>query len=311
MPIIPLEKPYNTEFINAEPLITNKIHSQCITCILNKYLTKMPDTVSENTKVAYMKGVLKIISSCDNAVSPPEIIAQITDYKNALFGFADEFADIKVHFNKLMLANEPVYAEHIRAAENPLYTSMKYALLGNYIDFGALDSVDENKLLAIPHDAENVHIDKKEYANFLNDLHAAKNLVYLTDNCGEIVMDKLFIQEMKAAAPQLNITVIVKGYPVLNDATLEDAKAIGLDKITTVIHNGCNVAGTALNKISDEAKTVLDNADIILAKGQANFETLSGCGKNIYYVFLCKCHLYCHTFNVPQFTGLLLNEKRL
>ncbi len=124
-------------------------------------------------------------------------------------------------------------------------------------------------------------------------------------------MDKLFIKEIKSMFPKVNITVIVKGKPVLNDATIDDAKSIGLDDAATVIHNGCNIAGTALNKISPCAKETINNANVIIAKGQANFETLNGCGKNIYYLFLCKCTLYSKRFNLPKFTGLLLNEKRI
>jgi uncharacterized protein with ATP-grasp and redox domains len=288
-----------------------KIHSQCVTCILNKYLKKFPENTPENVKLDYMKGVLGIIASCDSETSPPEIVASITEHKNNLFGFSDDYSGVKEMFNDLMLKNEPFYSDKIKSSAENFKTALKFAMLGNYIDFGALDSVDQDKLLEIPDTAETLDINETEYNNFLSDLKSAKNLVYLTDNCGEIVMDKLFIQEIKTAFPQLKITVIVKGNPVLNDATMEDAKFVGLDKLTTVIHNGCNIAGTPLNKISNDAKEIIDGADVIISKGQANFETLSGCEKNIYYLFLCKCSLYCDRFNVPQFTGLLLNEKRL
>ena len=288
-----------------------KLNPQCITCILNKFINNMPEYASEDIKTDYMKGVLKILSSYDNTITPPEIIAEITDYKNSLFGFGDDFSDVKKHFNKLMLSYETIYSDNIRNSKDSLKTALKFAMLGNYIDFGALDSVDETKLLNIPKESENLHIDKKEYSSLLSDLKSAKKLVYLTDNCGEIVMDKLLIMEIKYLFPQINITVIVKGAPVLNDATMIDAKYIGLDKIVTVIHNGNNIAGTVLSKSSIEAKSIIDKADLIIAKGQANFETLNGFDKNIYYLFLCKCSLYSTRFNVPQFTGLLLNEKRM
>lgn len=285
----------------------SKISSQCIGCLLNKYLNKFPKTASEEEKLNYMKGVLNIMASCGNDISAPEIVGLITEYKTKLFGFSDDFSDVKKYFNKLMLNKQDYFSNNI----DSLQTALKFAMLGNYIDFGALDNVDESKLLKIPEDSQKLNIDNREFENFLKELKKAQNLVYLTDNCGEIVMDKLFIKEIKKHFPKLNITVIVKGGPVLNDATIEDAKEIGLLEVATVIHNGCSIAGTPLRKISAQATELIDNADLIIAKGQANFETLIGCKKNIYYIFLCKCSLYSTRFNVPQFTGLFLNEKRM
>ncbi len=291
--------------------MATKINSQCIPCILNKAFERIPENISEPKKYEFFKDALKIVySSADNS-TPPEIIALISDRKNSLFGFSDDFSLIKEHFNKLMLSNEEFYTESINNSSDPFKTALKFALLGNYIDFGALDSVDENKLLEIPKDSEKISINQKEYDTFTKELSHAKSLVYLTDNCGEIVTDKLFIKEIKKTYPNIDVTVIVKGKPVLNDATMDDALLVGLDKAANLTHNGCNVAGTPLNKISPEAKKIIDNADIIIAKGQANFETLNGCAKNIYYLFLCKCNLYCNRFNVPQFTGMFLNEKRM
>ncbi len=285
------------------------LNSQCISCIVGKQLNRLPINASENKRLEYALGVLKIVYS--NAdISAPEIIALITEYKNRLFGFSDDYRQVKEHFNTLMLEREGFYVNKIRESLNPLKTALKFALLGNYIDFGALDNVDEDRLLNIPNAARELDIDEKEYTALLKELEMADSLVYLTDNCGEIVLDKLFIKELKTAFPQLAVTVIVKGEPVLNDATLEDAAAIGLNKITAVAHNGCNIAGNPLKKISEEAKALIDSADIIISKGQANFETLNGCNKNIYYLFLCKCSLYSQRFKVPQFTGLFINEKR-
>lgn len=108
--------------------------------------------------------------------------------------------------------------------------------------------------------------------------------------------------------PTLNIKVIVRGYPILNDATIDDMKTIGLDKLFDIISNGTNIPGTSLNQISPIALEAIDNADVIIAKGQGNFETLRGCNRNIFYLFLCKCQLFTEKFNVPQFTPIIKNE---
>ena len=149
----------------------------------------------------------------------------------------------------------------------------------------------------------------EEYSHFRSDLEKAKKLVYFTDNCGEIVLDKVFIKCIKEAYPQLQITVIVRGENVINDATLEDAKEVGLTDIVSCIGNGNGAPGTVLKRLSKEAKQILLDADLIISKGQGNFETLRKCGMNIYYIFLCKCDLFANTFQVPKLTGMLLNEK--
>ena len=152
---------------------------------------------------------------------------------------------------------------------------------------------------------------QEEYANFQKDLSRAKSLVYLTDNCGEIVLDKLAIKILKEKYPQLDITVIVRGYPVVNDATMEDAEEIGLTDIVKVIGNGSNVGGTWFPGLSNEARTLLEQADVILAKGQGNFETMNDCGLNVYYLFLCKCDLFQRRFHAKELQGMFLNEHRL
>ena len=152
-------------------------------------------------------------------------------------------------------------------------------------------------------------IDDMAYQALKTDLSKAKKLVYLTDNCGEIVTDKLFIKVIQNIYPDIAVTAIVRGGDILNDATMEDAKQVGLTDIAHVIDNGNNIAGTWLEDVSVQAMNEINNADIIISKGQANFESLNQCGKNIYYAFMCKCDLFANRFNVPMFHGILVNDK--
>ena len=104
---------------------------------------------------------------------------------------------------------------------------------------------------------------------------------------------------------------IVRGAPVHNDATLEDARQVGLDRLVPVYHNGTDIAGTCLHRIAAEVKEKLEGADVILAKGQGNFETLRYCRKNVYYVFMCKCEMFARRFDVPLYSGMLVNDRRI
>ena len=160
-------------------------------------------------------------------------------------------------------------------------------------------------------EVDSISFNSTEFDNLCHDLENGKRLVYLTDNCGEIALDKLFIREIKARFPSVDVTVLVRGEPVLNDATMEDATDIGLPSVATVLPNGTNVAGTCLNKLPPKIKEIVDGADVIISKGQGNFETLHDCGLNVYYFFLCKCKLFSDQFKVPSFTGMLLNDRRM
>ncbi|MBR2561355.1 MAG: DUF89 family protein, partial [Eubacterium sp.] len=109
----------------------------------------------------------------------------------------------------------------------------------------------------------------------------------------------------------IRITAVVRGGEIMNDVTQADADQIELQEVATVMHNGDDIAGNALDRISDEAKKVLFSADTILAKGQGNFETLGGCGLNVFYLFLCKCDFFSQMFRVPLNTGMVLHDDEI
>ncbi len=289
---------------------THRLNSQCISCLLNKHLKNIPDNLSAAQKTEYMQGILKLIGNADIGMSAPEIVELINEFK-AGFGETEDYTEIKGYFNRLMLSFEEEIEARIKASDNPLKAAVKYAMAGNFIDFGALESIDELKLRETINNAQSIYIDEENFHTFEKEVISAKNIVYLTDNCGEIVLDKLLIKQILRLNGRAVINVILRGKPVLNDCTVQDAKQVGLDKIVTVMGNGTAVAGTSLQKISKEAKTVIDNADLIISKGQGNFETLNKCGKNIYYLFLCKCKLFAERFGVKEFTGIFVNEKTL
>lgn len=182
-------------------------------------------------------------------------------------------------------------------------------MTGNYIDFGALDNVDSDKLFELLSGAPNQEIDEHIFLELYTDLENARTLTYITDNCGEVVLDKLLIRAIQSQFPDIQVDIIVRGMPALNDATMEDAIQTGLTDIARVTGNGTGITGTFLPKISKEAYRIIHNADLLISKGQGNFETLRGCGLNVYYIFLCKCKLFTKRFHKKQYEGILTNEK--
>lgn len=277
---------------------------------MKKHLEAYPKETSRLDKIQYMQSILKIISDADKEMSAPELLSQINEVKRDMFGKAEDFTEIKKHFNSMMMSFENDIMSKINSANDPLKMGLCYAMTGNYIDFGALDSVGEDKLRELIENVNENMIGDKEYDDFKSEIEKSKRVVYLTDNCGEIVFDKVFISVIKNMFPDVSITAIVRGYDVLNDATMADAKEIGLDRVVEVIDNGTDIAGTCLDKISEKASEIIDSADLIISKGQGNFETLQMCGKNIYYVFLCKCQMFADRFNVPLYSGMLIKENK-
>ncbi len=294
---------------DLSPII--RFHPQCASCLLSKHSAKADIAKDDDTRLAYLQGLLKILDEARQNETPSEVLYKIAALQKEMLGFEENLKAEKKHFNALMLAKEASMQSVVDSARDKLHTALNFAMLGNYIDFGAMDSVSEEKLDALLATAEFLKFDDSEYDAFKQDLAKAKKLIYLTDNCGEIVADKIFIKTILQEFPQISPEVIVKGRPVLNDATLEDAAQVDMASVARVSHNGSAMAGTVLSDISEETLKKLDCADIIIAKGQANFECLRHCEKNIYYIFMCKCKLFAERFNVSPLSGMLLNDLRM
>lgn len=288
-----------------------RLNPGCISCLLKSRLEDFPEGTPHEKQIEYMQRVLKAISETPKSVGAPVIVRTINQIQKEMFGYNKDFTHVKSYFNNLMLEMVPFVCDKLSQSQDSLKLAIQYAMTGNYIDFGAMNNVDEEELQKLLDSSSNNHVDEKEYAALRADLQNAKKVVYLTDNCGEIVMDKLLIEEIQKLNPKAEVTVIVRGFPVLNDVTMEDAIQVGLTEIVKVIGNGSEIAGTYLEEISEEAKNVIDYADVILAKGQGNFETLRMCGKNIYYIFMCKCEMFAKRFQVPKYYGVLIHDKNV
>lgn len=288
------------------------INLECIYCTINKAdsLFSKYET-NENKKLNFMKNVFKIISLSEKNDTSPYLNAKIMRILNQELNLGDIYYEIKKKYNKLLMSMEEDILKYINSSDEKLCTALKYAMIGNFIDFGAMDEVDINKLKKLIQNAYKETINNDEYNNFLKDLENSKTMVYLVDNSGEIVFDKIFISVIKEMYPEITIDVVVRGKPVHNDATIVDAEEVGLTKIVNVIDNGTDIPGTQLNEINVDVKQKIDSADLIISKGQGNFETLFGCGKNIYYIFLCKCDLFTKRFNMDKFQGIFVNENNV
>lgn len=288
----------------------NRLEPECIRCLVSKQLTAYPETATPAQQIEYMQRFLKLVAQARHDVGVPAISRDLKNLKKELFGAQEDFTEIKRHFNALMLSREPGLQQKLDEADDPLLLAIQYAFVGNYIDFGgAMHKVQEEELSRLIADAPGFELNADVCEALRNEIMRAGRIVYLTDNCGEIVMDKLLMRVIRLMNPSAQLTVMVRGDDVLNDATRDDAEQVGLAEMAAVMDNGSDVAGTWLEDISDEARLTIENADLILAKGQANFETMRGCGLNVFYLFMCKCNLFATRFNVPRFTGMLIHDR--
>ena len=284
----------------------------CMCCAVNKQEKGIRKFQDADKKVEYMKKVMALIADAGDEDCAPSLSLRLKElYSQYWNENAEDYSGIKHEFNRLMLDLEDRLEQNIRSSRDPLETALLYARIGNYIDFAALSHVDKDTVLSMIEAENKAPLDALEYAHFLEDLSHASSLVYFTDNCGEIVLDKLAVRILQEQYPRLSVTVVVRGLPIVNDATMEDAVEVGLTSYATVIGNGSGVAGTWLPDINAETRSLLDSADVILAKGQGNFETLNGCGRNIYYLFLCKCEWFQKLFHAEPLEGMFVNEQRV
>ena len=288
-----------------------KVSAECMHCLVKRQAENIKKYPDEEKKAEYLGKVLGIIANGAAEEPAPVLLSHIGRLHEVYFGKPFSFDELKKGYNAMLMEREEEIRQKISKADDPLALALRFSQIGNYIDFGALGSVDDEKLRDFLEQAETLPLSEDTYLKFTENLKTAKKLVFLTDNCGEIFLDKLLLETIAKAYPHLERTIIVRGEPVLNDATMEDALQVGIEACGKVIPNGTNIAGTYIPWLSAEAKTEMDEADILIAKGQGNFESLHGCGLNIYYLFLCKCQWFMERFGLPQYSGVFINEKDL
>lgn len=285
--------------------------AMCISCILSGQEKMIRDFADEQKKSDYLHQVLGILYEYGMQESSPQLIERINRLYEQYWGKGKDFTQIKHKYNELLLQKEAELEQQILKSEDVLKECIKYVCAANYIDFSAVENVNENTFEELLKKAAQETVCEEEYQRFRSDLKKAKKLAYLIDNCGEIVLDKVFIKCLKQDLPHLQITAVVRGTEVINDATMTDAGEVGLTELVTCIGNGNAAPGTVVCRLNEEAKKVLDEADVIIAKGQGNFESLFGEGYNPYYLFLCKCELFVRRFGLARFESVLAKEERI
>lgn len=263
-----------------------RIYLDCVSCFIRQSLeAARRATDDEEIHEEVVRKVLELTAGMDMSQSPPAIGQQIHRLIRQLVGKEDPYAAIKKRFNRLALEWYPRLQRQVREADDPVATAIRIAIAGNIIDLGVGGELEDESVERAIHDALARELETETLERFKKAVEEAERILYLADNAGEIVFDRLLIEQL----PQAKITVAVKGGPIINDATREDAEAAGLTQIVEVIDNGADAPGTILELCGLEFRRHFDRADCIIAKGQGNYETLSEVDKQIFFLLKAKC----------------------
>ena len=283
----------------------------CIECLVGRYARMARAAGDSETATRFLKRVMDVMVSAPEGVSAPFLTPKLTALTEEFYGrSAIDYEAVKKASNEAMLALLPELRQRLAQAEDPLRLALGFAATANYIDFTALFGQVELESLGALFPASELP-DERVYRAFCAELARADGLLYVLDNAGEIFADRLVAEELQKRFPALRLTFAVRGKPSVNDALREDARLAGLDRLGAVIDNGSAISGTELGYLSEELSDALSRAPVVLAKGQGNFETMLSCGRNVYYLFLCKCKRFTDFFSVPLMTGLFVREQDL
>ncbi|MCF7958981.1 MAG: ARMT1-like domain-containing protein [Phycisphaerae bacterium] len=273
-----------------------KTYFDCIPCYIRQALDAVRSvTDDQEIQGQVLQEVLDLVAKMDMNATPPAVAQKIHRIIKRLTKTADPYKQEKQHFNQFAMSLLPKYKKLIDSSENPLEIALRLAIAGNIIDLGVQCSLELSEAeKVIETTLTDDSLDLVALDDFQQAVAGAKDILYLADNTGEIVFDKLLIEQI---GPE-KITLVVRGVPIINDATLEDAKAVGLADLVKTMDNGDDAPGTILETCSEAFRNRFKQADLVIAKGQGNYETLSDVDKNMFFVLKAKCpviaeHLGC------------------
>ncbi|MFN2232547.1 MAG: damage-control phosphatase ARMT1 family protein [Anaerolineae bacterium] len=269
-----------------------RTYLDCYPCFLRQALDGArhagADQEQQQRVVAH---ILNLLTRIEPSRTPPEIGDEVYRVIRRICGTGDPYRGAKEASTNQALALYPELKARVQEAADPLDTALRLSIAGNIIDLGPghvydLPDVIE-RVLSQP-------FARDDRTALWRALDQASEVLYLADNAGETVFDRILIEAL-----DVPVTYAVKGGPVLNDATLEDARAAGLDRVATLIETGSDAPGTILGQCSPSFRASYDEAELIIAKGQANYETLSGAGPRVFFLLQTKCPVIARDVGVP------------
>ena len=284
-----------------------QIYLDCIPCFLRQAVDAARlATDDQQIHERVVRHALRLAADLDMSQSPPVVGQQIHRLIREMVGVEDPYRKMKKQSNELVLRLYSYLRKLIAGSKDALKTAIRLAIAGNIIDFGVLSPFEELSLEKVISESLAADFDSAQLESFQDAVTRAEEILYFCDNAGEIVFDRLLIEQL----PYEKVTVVVKGRPIINDATIEDAQVAGLTEMVEVIDNGDDAPGTILKSCSEEFRHRFKEADLIIAKGQGNYETLSNIDKEIFFILRAKCLVIARHLDCPVGTLILRRNKK-
>lgn len=279
-----------------------KTYLDCIPCFMKQALRVgkiSTDDDEQVKKILDMAG--ELIPAIPMDASPPEIAKIIYDKIKSLTGVVDPYKAIKQENIKKARVLLPHMREIIESNDNPLFEAARMAIAGNVIDFGIYETVNiEREIL---HSVER-DLTINDFDLFVKKLAQARNIYYIGDNSAEAVFDRLFIEQINKP-----VTFVVRGEPILNDITRAEAEIVGLNTVADIMSSGTSAPGNVINDCAPEFLDKLGDADLVISKGQGNYEALSDTSYPIFFMLKAKCRVIARDIGVPEGSLLLMARQ--
>ena len=280
-----------------------RTYLDCIPCVMQQALRagRMATSDEEKLKLILDK-TAELVKTISMETIPAETGAKMYQIVSEVTGVVDPYKEIKQQHIKETKAIYPELEQIVANSDDKLLTAIKIAIAGNIIDLGV------NKAFDIVTDVKTIleqDFGVLDYPAFKKQLDKSKNVLYIGDNVGESVFDKILIKELKRP-----VKYAVRAIPIINDVTWEDAVASGIDEVAQIVDSGCKSPGVILEQSSPDFLELFNTADIVISKGQGNFEGLSGCNRQIFFLLKAKCRIIAEHLGVEE-GAIVLKEHKL
>jgi uncharacterized protein with ATP-grasp and redox domains len=282
-----------------------KTYVECVPCLARQALDAAR-RVSDDEAVhdLILREVLKAIARADYGLPPPVLGGVIHRIAREVSGIEDPYQEAKEESNRIALAMYPELEQRVRASKDPLETALRVAVAGNVIDFAVQDRVDAAKVAESIEECMTASISSEVVSDLRTAADRAREILYLGDNAGEIVFDRLLIERL----PKEKTAFVTRGRPAINDVTRADAEVAGIDELVEVLDNGSDIPGTVLSECSASFRRRFEKADLIISKGQGNYECLSDDDHDIFFIFRAKCPAITKDTGVPP-GGIVIRRR--
>ena len=284
-----------------------KISRECIHCLARQAVEIAEEATSDVTmQEEIIKRSLKELGEMDFNETAPEVSFRMHQHAKDISGIDDPYKKLKEQYNEIAneIYNRIIDEKWLDKAEDPFDMACRLAIAGNIIDFSVGLKLEYSDIVKSVEDSIKHNIFGTGTTALREAVKKANNIMYIADNSGEIIFDKFLLDYL----PLNKITYVVKGSPIVNDATMDDAISTGITDLVKVIDNGHSAQGTILKYCSSTFKSEFSKADLIISKGQANFETLSDIkDKNIFYLLRAKCISVASAIGCKQMDYVLTN----